>query len=286
MLQNTQYSSLHAAGFKVIIHDPTEYPGSQSSSKIISPGNVAYLQIVGTKMVCSEAVRQLPISQRDCIYGDEGPKKAFQAFDGPYSDSNCLTGCEAKAFYARCGCVPYYYAYFGGAICNITEIPCLLNVKSDRAQNAKQSMCDCMPQCEDDFYEILSTTSKLEYNQSMCVYSFDSLNLRNDHIVVNIFFLGQTQTIYLRDTITSTVYLLSSFGGVYSLFIGCSLITIIEIIYYCFFRFVVNLKIFGKVTTDYEVSEKQHHKRTRNLTIGMTNPDHKHDFYFENIYLP
>ncbi|VEN36159.1 unnamed protein product [Callosobruchus maculatus] len=257
MLQNTQYSSLHAAGFKVIIHDPTEYPGAQSRSKIISPGHVAYLQIVGTKMVCSEAVKQLPISQRDCIYGDEGPTKAFKIFEGDYSDSNCLTECEA--------------------ICNITEIPCLLNVKSDRAKTVKHSLCNCMPQCEDDFYDILSTTSKLEYNQSMCVHTL------NDHVVVNIFFLGQTQTIYLRDTVTSTVYLLSSFGGVYGLFIGCSIITIIEIIYYCFFRFVVNLNIFGKVTTDYEVSQIQHQKGSRSFTIGMCNPE-KHDFYSENVH--
>ncbi|CAH1965343.1 unnamed protein product [Acanthoscelides obtectus] len=48
----------------------------------------------------------------------------------------------------------------------------------------------------------------------------------------------------------------ASFGGVHSLFIGCSLITSIETICYCFFIFVVNLKIFGKVTIDYGVSQQ------------------------------
>nr|CAH7737279.1 unnamed protein product [Callosobruchus chinensis] len=148
MLQNTQYSSLHAAGFKVIIHDPTEYPGAQSRSKIISPGNVAYLQIVGTKMVCSEAVKQLPITQRDCIYGDEGPTKAFQVFEGPYSDSNCLTECEAADFYARCGCVPYYYAYFGEYICqNQLTTKCFPKLRSTFQIELKLRSIHCAIVC-------------------------------------------------------------------------------------------------------------------------------------------
>nr|XP_023021982.1 sodium channel protein Nach-like [Leptinotarsa decemlineata] len=109
MIQPVQYSSLHSSGIKVFIHDPTEYPGSQSTIKLISVGRVAYFQILGTKIICSEDVKNLPMSHRHCLYPNEFKLKSF--FE--YSSSNCLSECVALRFYAYCKCVPFQLAFVG-----------------------------------------------------------------------------------------------------------------------------------------------------------------------------
>jgi hypothetical protein len=46
---------------------------------------------------------------------------------------------------------------------------------------------------------------------------------------------------------TQTDQISASFGGVYSLFLGCSFITLVEIAYYFTFRLIVNLKLVGRI---------------------------------------
>ena len=43
------------------------------------------------------------------------------------------------------------------------------------------------------------------------------------------------------------VTILASFGGVYSLFLGCSFVTIVEILYYSTLRLIVSLKLVGRI---------------------------------------
>uniref|UniRef100_A0A6P7H609 Sodium channel protein Nach-like n=1 Tax=Diabrotica virgifera virgifera TaxID=50390 RepID=A0A6P7H609_DIAVI len=84
----------------------------------------------------------------------------------------------------------------------------------------------------------------------------ENVTTDDSSVLLNVFFSEQNQCVYLRDTIFSTVYLLSSFGGVYSLFLGCSLITVIEVFYYFTVRLTVNMKIFEKATIPSEITKK------------------------------
>ncbi|CAG9834566.1 unnamed protein product [Diabrotica balteata] len=125
MPQTVRFSSLHFSGFKVIINDPTEYPGSQSTTKMVSLGNIAFLHLFGSKMTCSDAVQLLPISHRDCVFSEEHQLDSFKE----YSDSSCLTECEAKYFYKICKCVPYYYNFLKKLECTASQLACLLTVR-------------------------------------------------------------------------------------------------------------------------------------------------------------
>ncbi|CAG9812960.1 unnamed protein product [Phaedon cochleariae] len=92
----------------VIIHDPEEFPGSQSTTKIVSVGKLSYLQLQGTKMICSDDVKNLPINQRHCLMEDEFELKYL---GDRYSDANCLTECVASNYAQKCGCVPFYLSF-------------------------------------------------------------------------------------------------------------------------------------------------------------------------------
>ncbi|KAJ8967695.1 hypothetical protein NQ317_011486 [Molorchus minor] len=108
MLQPVQYSPLYTAGFKILIHNPSEYIGSQSDTKLLPVGKTLYMQVSGKKMMCSNSVSNLPISQRECYYPDEFKLKYYN-----YSESNCLVECEHSVYLRECGCVPFYYTFTG-----------------------------------------------------------------------------------------------------------------------------------------------------------------------------
>ncbi|CAG9860564.1 unnamed protein product [Phyllotreta striolata] len=235
-IEKVQYSNYKSSGFKVIIHDPEEYPGGRATTRMITQGSVAYIQLFGSKMICSGAVKDLPISQRDCYYTDEMELGSF----GEYTYSNCLTECEANYYYSKCNCVPYFYDFTDKTKCDVSSLTCIFDIRSDIANLSK--ICDCPTQCEDDFYDIVSEYSDFEYTKSMFMFSYENATIDNETILLNVFFNEQIQIVFMRDTIFSTIYLLSSFGGVYSLFLGCSLITIVEVLYYCTFRLFINMK--------------------------------------------
>lgn len=97
--------------FKVLIHDPDEFPGPQSTTRLISINKLSFVQLFGTKMTCSNDVKNLPITQRHCLYPGETVERGFGGnfFSGP----NCLMECEANQYFGQCGCIPYYFSFSG-----------------------------------------------------------------------------------------------------------------------------------------------------------------------------
>ncbi|KAH1013176.1 hypothetical protein HUJ05_012199 [Dendroctonus ponderosae] len=92
---------------------------------------------------------------------------------------------------------------------------------------------NCPAQCEEDVYDITLTSAKFTNNLDVWMEDyFSNFNETQKAILLNIFFAFNGQTVWVTDTITSGIYLISSFGGIYSLFLGCSIISIIEALYY------------------------------------------------------
>ncbi|XP_057656687.1 sodium channel protein Nach-like isoform X1 [Diorhabda carinulata] len=269
-----QYSSFNFQGFKVFIHDPMEYPVLQSITRMVTAGTVTYLQIYASKMTSSEAVAALPFTERNCAIPEERLLKNFPT----YTSSNCLAECEASYYFRKCNCVPYYFNFIGPAQCSVSQIDCILEVR--KAGLDSSEICDCPIQCEDDFYGVFSTQTKFEFNQIYDMQAYSNVDINHDTILLNAFFIEQTQTVYLRDTIFSTIYLLSSFGGVYSLFLGCSLITVIEVIYYATARLFINLKRFERA------SEETARRKTHIATLQFPKLDKSTTMDFTCTYVP
>ncbi|XP_060526084.1 sodium channel protein Nach-like isoform X2 [Cylas formicarius] len=219
---------------KVMIHSSGDYPGIDALTKVLSAGELCYLQLKASKRESSPSVKSLTVRQRKCVFPNERTLKYFKL----YTDSNCFMGCLANQTYKHCGCVPYYYDYTDKPSCNLTMLPCLQHIKSSTHG------CYCPPQCEDESYNVFATSAKLD-NRVKSAWTTKSLLGINDtekYLIINVHFIGNGQQILLRDTITSTIYLLSSFGGVYGLFIGCSIISLTEIFYYVIIRFGQKLR--------------------------------------------
>ncbi|XP_019767124.2 sodium channel protein Nach [Dendroctonus ponderosae] len=223
-----EYNHRAIAGIIVTIHNPKNFPdGEQNLRKILPLGHAHYVQVGSIKQTCSEEVKKLDITFRKCVYSEERRLGLL----GPYTYSNCLTLCKAHLSDEKCNCIPYYFQLFlNKQICTFMDQQCLQNnVTTESFRDCN----NCPAQCEEDVYDITLTSAKFTNNLDVWMEDyFSNFNETQKAILLNIFFAFNGQTVWVTDTITSGIYLISSFGGIYSLFLGCSIISIIEALYY------------------------------------------------------
>ncbi|XP_012060814.1 PREDICTED: sodium channel protein Nach-like [Atta cephalotes] len=125
-----------------------------------------------------------------------------------YGYSNCFTSCSIKAVLQACGCLPLYYTPIAEKhslrLCEWEDFQCLYanadNIRIIQNVVRNNFTCDCFTPCQSVQYEL--QTSRL--------------------------LLNEMDTIPIADEL----YLLASLGGIFSLFLGCSFISVLEIFYF------------------------------------------------------
>ncbi|XP_044746547.1 sodium channel protein Nach-like isoform X2 [Coccinella septempunctata] len=235
---------LGAMGLRILFHDALSYPDFRALKKIITTGTQTQIQIFGTKIVCSSGMSKLALEQRGCVFPGEVTLRHFTT----YSDANCLIEKQAYEMMDICGCVPFYYDFIDFPKCNTLQLACFIEA-SIRNESWLEYSDDCPASCEDTLYEVKTTQVKLEKGDFYYIHSGDYIENLEEHTTQLKIYFVKFQKILQRDLLFSTVSLIASFGGIYSLFMGCSLITICEIIYYCTLRLFVKKQI-SKRTMD------------------------------------
>ncbi|EAT33714.1 AAEL014010-PA, partial [Aedes aegypti] len=161
----------------------------------------------------TEDARQLSIWQRKCIFPDEVKLKYYR--DG-YTFSGCMKECRIRKCLKFCKCVPPFYAPPNSlAFCTITQLACL--VKYTANITSSKGCKNCELACHNKVYDVE------KYSKTT--------NVTNDE-VVTIEFLTWPLIRYKREVLFGWVDLLVSFGGIAGLFLGFSLLSGVEIIYF------------------------------------------------------
>ncbi|KAJ6650047.1 hypothetical protein Bhyg_05290 [Pseudolycoriella hygida] len=115
--------------------------------------------------------------------------------------------------------------------CNMTGLICLnenyeeLSVVIPKwSKNRKGVICDCMPSCTEIDVSLVhdSRNNILAQHRPMSVVEIGLINLPTEK--------------YKRNVVRGKLDLVVSFGGSASLFLGCSLLSFVEVIYYFFIR--------------------------------------------------
>ncbi|XP_015593908.1 sodium channel protein Nach isoform X4 [Cephus cinctus] len=155
------------------------------------------------KMTQSTAsLRLLTRRQRGCIFSDEE-----ETLDC------CILRCQKRKILGICGCLPWFLASSEEPECSIQQYSCLIQ-HADRLQHPK---CNCRLPCRHIAYDCIRFITKKNFKlRSSCEYV-----------------ISHWPTVqYQRKTLFGWLDLLVSFGGVAGLFLGYSLLTSVEFIYY------------------------------------------------------
>lgn len=164
---------------------------------------------------------------RRCYFEGERSLMLFNT----YNQGNCIQECQFNWTKSVCGCVKYDLIRDKNAIiCTHKNIDCAYDIeyKSRIVHNSDEMLaCNCLSSCNSFSYDYDVITENFETENTS--YSFFSTSFS--------FYFGDTEyTAIRRYASFGTVDLLSNIGGLFGLFLGISLLSVIETIYFFTFR--------------------------------------------------
>ncbi|KAH0568796.1 hypothetical protein KQX54_021490 [Cotesia glomerata] len=218
--------TMFGEGTKIIIHERNTYPGPSAQEFVAGFKQEVIGALKGTQLIVSQEVQDLPVEERDCFMSKP---------DFLYRADNCYVKCREKIIRNYCHCIPFYASiiYSNDTICNLTHVPCLAEHKSKYEDlNFRDKQCGCKPDCEGTTFKV--STSSLDFiaaQYNPAEFYQTSLKYK-DPTAIHIGYASLTFMLQSRELVLSWINLVSSLGGVFSLFLGCSFVSIFEFVYY------------------------------------------------------
>ncbi|XP_055840691.1 pickpocket protein 28-like [Episyrphus balteatus] len=231
-------------GFKLILRVPGDEP--QMSKKFV---NVPFdqkvsLTIKSQIMTTSEGLRHYSPERRQCYYQNERYLRFFTV----YTQANCEMECQANTSLFRCGCVKFSMPKKSGhAVCGIKNAECFEDITKNfgkwkfmsksniyGSDNEERTCIDsCLPTCFDIKYKA-EIEHQVPYDHN---YTQDTrlteITIKFEDDVIN----GLT-----RSELYSTIDFIANCGGLLGLFMGVSVLSVFEILYFFTIRVLWNLK--------------------------------------------
>ncbi|XP_052132621.1 sodium channel protein Nach-like isoform X2 [Frankliniella occidentalis] len=224
-----------------------------SSQAMVSMGKESMVQILPTLRTASSSLRDVTPERRRCLFDDE----TILPDTAEYSSDVCLLECEASKIWRACSCRPLNFPRISGVrgrFCGLNKLACLAKyheekheymVKSqvpsnklpvepapaDALSQEKYQSCGCMAQCTSVDYELETTTSNFGASRWVRRNFYKNLNATNRSLL-HVYFDSQTAPKFINDLVSNNVQLMSSCGGIFSLFLGCSFMSAVEVVYF------------------------------------------------------
>ncbi|XP_037043764.1 pickpocket protein 28-like [Bradysia coprophila] len=231
--------------FTVIFHTPDEVPLFERHVVFttIKADTFSFVEIT-PHLVVSEGIEKYEPNVRNCYYTHERHLKYFKI----YTQNHCELECLANYTLNQCGCVPYFMHHFNDTkICG-TDLDCywtalhdlFLPEFKDDGTHALIDDCNCLPTCTQLSYTIQVTELDRQPGRSSLQITyklpFFTKNVRTELHSLSEFF--------------------SNCGGSLGLFLGVSIFSIIELIYFCTVRLYLHSKRSDREKSSEKTNER------------------------------
>ncbi|XP_035717973.1 sodium channel protein Nach-like [Vespa mandarinia] len=256
-LYDYAYKLLPIIGLKILIYSSFDYPNTVNGGvrEVFVPPKVEmFLNLNAINFYSLPDVIDYDINQRDCLFSTEQAK----IFGGYYSYTNCISHCRTQDIISFCKCIPFFYPITSDMAnirnCNLKDLLCLKKYKDrwlnlePRYEKFMESFherklpngsccikCDCLPSCEDITYTV--SISDIPLNIPYLLWNRKKTRM-NNHSLVHIYFGSSGTTRIKQDMFLYWYELMSNYGGICSLFLGISIISLIEMLYFFIIRLI------------------------------------------------
>ncbi|KAF4527876.1 hypothetical protein B566_EDAN016617 [Ephemera danica] len=218
-----------------------------AESTLAHPNSLKRRSLAIRETVNEPAVRDVPWQRRRCLYPHEGDLKLYKY----YSYSACVVECRQLAALRFCNCSSHLLPSIDGHdTCNLKGLECLnkhyelLTVLRGRwsARNEDYVTCDCLPECH-------------EPDINLVVEENVQINDPISKVEIMLEYLPVER--YQRVVVRSSLELVVSVGGTAGLFVGASILSAVELIYF----FTVKLGCLFKHHVEGRRARRKRHKR-------------------------
>ncbi|XP_078360075.1 epithelial sodium channel subunit beta-2-like [Oculina patagonica] len=245
-----------SVGAIVTVHSPYVKPDLDESSLFIAPGSAVYVSLQAQNV----SLLDYPYNGGTCNTNIS------------YSQKNCLSNCVAKEMRTKCGCVSVVTRQ--QPLCdsfNQTQADCLDSI----SHNQDSLDCSCDPPCSRLYFThtVSSSTWPAKTHMGHIIGFLKKANTRirqtvkdltsaRDNMVrVNIHFASMKVKEMSQSPAITRESLLGTIGGQLGLFIGVSLITLVEFLNLLWRLVLPRKKTTSNQTEDFEVIGAE--KRTK-----------------------
>ncbi|XP_050421683.1 pickpocket protein 28-like isoform X3 [Adelges cooleyi] len=244
-------------GFVLIMHNPADAPISLQPTAYISGNRRVAVSSIISIWPTAPTIHAWSPKSRNCYFQHEKPLRYFKV----YTENNCDIECRINNTIKRCGCSAYYHPRdYDIPICGSASYACMINTPGYSIFNEKfpdsiEDECDCMPACTEVRYEFKVVGMFKNWTNSDENDEMESSRLSLHFEKEAVISIEKTALISFNE-------LLSNTGGILGLFLGCSIISIFEIIYFFVIRLLVdrwNSKKHQRNNNDFSISHKITH---------------------------
>ncbi|VEN34953.1 unnamed protein product, partial [Callosobruchus maculatus] len=208
--------------YNLYVHSPNDVVNYESKNTTCYFAKATTVKVNTINVHTTEDVRKLSIGQRYCKLNSETQGLVHSPV---YSYSMCRTDCRIQICHSHCDCTPYYYRRTNEPICNLQGMLCIAKLdvmlKTLRDPLTNKTMCNCMQDCDSSLIIIDLVQSKAWFQDTLLTVQIDTL----------------TQPRYVRKLLFSKMDIVVQQGGIFGLCLGCSILSIIEIVYFTTLRF-------------------------------------------------
>ncbi|KAG5669231.1 hypothetical protein PVAND_017123 [Polypedilum vanderplanki] len=200
--------------YKIIIHLPNEYPTEFHYYKFIESNNANRIIMTAEYYENEPKLRKFSPESRDCYFEGERKLKFFKIYTKSQCNLECLTNHTLKT----CNCVKFSMPREQNTpVCNLTQTICYEEARSDWYDMNAENRCKCLQPCTYIHYEV-KDEDRMSDGEARLEMSFDEFQIKSHENFVSY----------------QLPNLIAELGGLLGLFMGCSLLSIIELFYFCF----------------------------------------------------
>ncbi|KAJ8727291.1 hypothetical protein PYW07_001410 [Mythimna separata] len=192
-----------STSYDVYIHGPQEVPDISTKFQHSAEGYYMKLYVTALTVYTSAEAAKLSVNQRRCRFPHENNLK----HNSIYTYTMCRMECRIRLCLKYCKCIPHFYR----------KIDELYKLQDD---SGKKVSCGCYPLCDDVNY-VLQSNALQEW--------FLGTNLQWGMVTY-------PRMRYRRDIIFGFTDVLVAVGGMAGLFLGCSVLSFMEIVYFLSLR--------------------------------------------------
>ncbi|XP_055599041.1 pickpocket protein 28-like [Uranotaenia lowii] len=231
-------------GFKILLHPSGEYPQVSKQYFRVPLHQEVIISVKPQMITTSEGLRDYAPHRRQCYFHHERHLKYFQV----YTQQNCELECITNYTLRSCGCVKFSMPREPEtAICGASKIQCYNEAEDELlSQDVKYSVdksfdfrakCDCLPACTSVQYDAEISQADFNWEQLFLAYKSPLLEFPGIQLGRLTIYFKEAQFITSkRSELYGITDFLANCGGLLGLFMGVSLLSLAEIIYFCSIR--------------------------------------------------
>ncbi|XP_076640212.1 sodium channel protein Nach isoform X2 [Colletes latitarsis] len=222
-------------GVMVIIHHSMDFPGLNSNAYIIQKSSELQISITPELIEKPEGLYHRNKKNKIVPVCIPDSKNSLDYFPS-YRYLNCYANCRIKMMIQNCGCLPYIFSniatYYRINHCGLDGLICVqknsekMSIVKD-VETANIS-CKCRTPCKELSYKGFPNSMTLMQTNASSNYKHVTTN----DAVLRVFMKSQVFQITETVPAADAIYLLASIGGIFSLFLGCSFLSVAEIFYF------------------------------------------------------